>query len=61
MLPFVKPAHVRRYFPEAEIDSYTDALSAAVGAMQVDTSRRNVLLTHQSLPALPPRTQRNCP
>ena len=47
MLPFVKPAHVRRYFPEAEIDSYTDALSAAVGAMQVDTSRRNVLLTHQ--------------
>ena len=47
MLPFVKPAHVRRYFPEAEIDSYTDALSVAVGAMQVDTSRRNVLLTHQ--------------
>ena len=47
MLPFVKPANVRRYFPEAEIDSYTDALSAAVGAMQVDTSRRNVLLTHQ--------------
>lgn len=47
MLPFVKPAHVRRYFPEAEIDSYTDALSAAVSAMQVDTSRRNVLLTHQ--------------
>ena len=47
MLPFVKPAHVRRYFPEAEIDSYTDALSAAVVAMQVDTSRRNVLLTHQ--------------
>ena len=47
MLPFVKPAHVRRYFPETEIDSYTDALSAAVGAMQVDTSRRNVLLTHQ--------------
>lgn len=47
MLPFVKPAHVRCYFPEAEIESYTDALSTAIGAMQVDTARRNVLLTHQ--------------
>lgn len=47
MLPFVKPAHVRRYFPETGIDSYTDALSAAIGAMQVDAARRNVLLTHQ--------------
>ena len=47
MLPFVKPAHVRRYFPDREIESYTDALSVAIAAMQVDTKRRNVLLTHQ--------------
>lgn len=47
LLPFVKPAHVRRCFPEREIATYTDALSAAVEAMQVDQTRRNVLLTHQ--------------
>lgn len=47
LLPFVKPSQVRRCFPEREIASYTDALSAAVEAMEVDTARRNVLVTHQ--------------
>ena len=47
MLPFLKPAHVRRFFPEAEITSYTDAVRAAVGQMGVDTAQRNVLVTHQ--------------
>ena len=30
LLPFVKPAHVRRCFPEETIESYTDAVSVAV-------------------------------
>ena len=47
MLPFIKPAHVRRYFPEEEINSYTDALSTAIENMRVDTAARNVLITHQ--------------
>ena len=47
MLPFVKPAHVRRYFPEEKIESYTDALQVAIGAMGVDPGRRSVLVTHQ--------------
>ncbi len=47
LLPFVKPAHVRRYFPERGIESYTDAIRVAVENMQVDESCRNVLLTHQ--------------
>ncbi len=47
LLPFVKPAHVRRYFPECGIESYTDAIRVAVENMQVDESCRNVLLTHQ--------------
>lgn len=47
LLPFLKPAHVRRFFPEQEIGSYTDALAVAVGEMEVDTSLRNVLVTHQ--------------
>ena len=47
MLPFLKSAHVRRFFPEEEIDSYTDALRTAVRAMEIDPAARNVLVTHQ--------------
>ena len=47
MLPFVKPADVRRFFPDTEIKSYTDALDAAVKNMNIDKSKRNVLVTHQ--------------
>lgn len=47
MLPFIKPANVRRFFPDNEIISYTDAVKVAVDAMDVDTSKRNVLVTHQ--------------
>lgn len=47
MLPFIKPSTVRRFFPDREIASYTDAVRAAVEAMAVDTAQRNVLITHQ--------------
>lgn len=47
LLPFLKPAHVRRFFPDAEISSYTDALAAAIGAMDIDPTLRSVLVTHQ--------------
>lgn len=47
MLPFVKPAHVRRFFPEETIETYTDAVRVAIKHMDVDASCRNVLLTHQ--------------
>ena len=47
MLPFIKPVHVRRFFPEEEIASYTDAVAAAVSHMSMDKTQRNVLITHQ--------------
>lgn len=47
LLPFIKPIHVRRYFPQQPIESYSDALACAVNAMQIDPTQRNVLLTHQ--------------
>ena len=47
MLPFVKPAHVRRFYPDAGIESYTDACRVAIEQMAVDPAQRNVLLTHQ--------------
>lgn len=47
LLPFIKPATVRRFFENLKIESYTDAVSAAVGAMNIDPSKRNVLVAHQ--------------
>lgn len=47
LLPFVKPAHVRRWFLDADIESYTDAVAEAVAHMDIDTAARNVLVTHQ--------------
>ena len=46
MLPFIKPAHVRR-FSEEEIDTYTDAMRVAIAEMNVDQGERNILITHQ--------------
>jgi exonuclease SbcD len=47
LLPFLKPAHVKRYYPDETIESYTDACRVAVENMDLDPDRRNVLLTHQ--------------
>ena len=46
MLPFVKPAHVKRFSDES-IESYTDAIRVAITEMKVDQSARNLLITHQ--------------
>lgn len=47
LLPFVKPAHVKRYYPDAGIESYTDAIRVAIEHINMDKNVRNVLLTHQ--------------
>ena len=46
-LPFLKPAPVRQVFPDMEIDSYQDAVAAAISKFDIDKSKRNVLLAHQ--------------
>ena len=58
LLPFVKPAHVKRFYPDEGIESYTDALRVAVEQMGIDPARRNVLLTHQFITnALPCKSE----
>lgn len=47
LLPFIKPAHVRHYFPDEPIESYTDACRTAIAHMHIDPIERNVLITHQ--------------
>ena len=47
LLPFIKPIHVKRFYPEAGIESYTDGCRVAVEQMGLCKEKRNVLLTHQ--------------
>lgn len=47
MLPFIKPVHVRRFFPDAPISTYTDALNTVITDMDIDNTKRNILITHQ--------------
>lgn len=47
LLPFVKPAHVRAVLDAPQLEGYTQALGAAVAAMEIDPAARNVLVSHQ--------------
>lgn len=46
MLPFIKPAHVRRY-AEEEINSYNEAVKFVISRLNINPANRNVLVTHQ--------------
>lgn len=51
LLPFVKPAvmrHILEKEPDANLpESYHDAVKAAVERMEIEESRRNILIAHQ--------------
>lgn len=47
LLPFVKPVQVRQVWPEAEIASYQEAIAWVLSRLELDPSRRNILVAHQ--------------
>lgn len=47
LMPFLKPAYVRQYFPETDILSANDAVKTVIGNIQPDYGERNVILAHQ--------------
>ena len=47
LLPFVKPSHVKRFFPDKKIESYTDAIKVVIDNLKLDTSEINILIAHQ--------------
>ena len=48
MLPFIKPSVVLHYAEEGtEIKTYDDAMRYVVSKMDIDKSRRNILIAHQ--------------
>lgn len=51
LIPFLRPSVVRSFFPDVEIEDYTDALRTIIEDLQVDTSWRNVVLAHQFVTA----------
>lgn len=51
LIPFLRPSVVRSFFPDVEIEDYTDALRTIIEDLRVDTSRRNVVLAHQFVTA----------
>ena len=47
LIPFVKPAIVKRYHEDDNITDYNSALNTVVEHMDIDKSERNVCLVHQ--------------
>lgn len=47
LLPFLKPAIVRRFYEEEEINSYQDTLRVVISHMEVSEEKRNLLVAHQ--------------
>lgn len=51
MVPFVKPSDVRFYYPDYEISSYHEAVKGIIDNINVDLSKRNILMVHQFVTA----------
>ena len=47
LLPFVKPVHVKKFFPEVELPTWTEAVRTVISNTNIDRSSRNILLAHQ--------------
>ena len=47
MLPFIKPANVRRFYPDDNTETYTNAVETALSKIDINGNERNVLVTHQ--------------
>lgn len=47
MLPFLKPSHVRRFYPEEKIETCTEAIRTALLGVPDEPAERNVLIAHQ--------------
>jgi exonuclease SbcD len=47
LLPFVRPTTVRQYHSDRKIESFTDAMEAVVDNIEIDSTKRNIMVTHQ--------------
>ena len=47
LMPFLKPAVVRPFFPEDGIETYEDAVRTVLAYSEIDPAARNILVAHQ--------------
>ena len=47
LLPFIKPATVRPFFPDEKINSYTEAVQTVLKKLPLNKNERNILIAHQ--------------
>lgn len=47
LIPFLRPSTVRHFFPDAQINSSTDAIRTVIDSLPLDPTVRNVALSHQ--------------
>lgn len=47
LIPFIKPAEVRRFFPECKIETYQDAFAAVLNNLEMNPNERNICVAHQ--------------
>lgn len=47
LLPFVKASQVKHYYPDAEINTYEDAVRIILENTDIDSKKKNVLVAHQ--------------
>ncbi|MBP5493446.1 MAG: exonuclease SbcCD subunit D [Clostridiales bacterium] len=47
LIPYLKPIHVRKFYPDEKIDTYQDAMEVVLKNSPLDKSKTNILLCHQ--------------
>lgn len=47
LMPFLKPIHVRVFHEDVKIDDFQKAIDLVVAGIDLDESKRNVILSHQ--------------
>lgn len=47
LMPFLKPATVRHYYPDSNILTYQDAVKCVTDSIKLDMKRRSILVAHQ--------------
>lgn len=51
LLPFIKRSYVQHYFPDETIETYEDAVRVAIQHEDIDTTQRNIMISHQFVTA----------
>ena len=47
LLPFIKPADIKNFYPDIEINTYQKAIETVISNSNIDRKERNIILAHQ--------------